>query len=750
MASRKAYLARNIEDVDVTGVDNNDSLVWDSGDGKWKPVAISGGGGGVTDFTDLGDVPANYTAASGLFVRVSDTEDALEFEAVAGGGATDFTDLGDVPASYGGEGGKLVAVNTGENALEFVASGVYPTAFLGLGDTPASYSGEGEKFVKVNVGEDALEFVASGGGGASVFTDLTDVPASYAAASGKYVRVNDIEDTLIFDTPAGGGGASAFLDLSDTPSSFSGQAGKSAVVNDGEDALEFVTISGGGGGGSIASKSVIVTNQSVDADAHTTQDTWENIVAASGFITLEEEGDLDLDFLTVVQRDDTNWQHIWLRFALDTPEGEIVTPAYKREESAGTTVGRKWLLPARYVFSGMAAGDYTARAQWNDGNSNLNVTFLERQISIRGTWDVTAGGGASAFTDLSDVPSSYFGQAGKVPVVNAGETALEFLPTVASGVLQGYARAIATVGQTITTSATIFDWDSVTTDPDSTITAGAAWKWTAPYDCYVIISTSIGMQGTEEMVGEFLVNDAIVETFQKSSSGGTWNTANAEFIYKADADDYINVTIKRGTGSDRATALNWSHIDIYYVQDLTSFASFLEFTALNDTPANYTAASGLYLRVNDTEDAIIFEASDPGEGHITIFPNSYSGSGGSDWDYQRNQLSLYDWYFRNASPGGVQNDYLEYKVYLAAGTYTLMLIHHENTMAGIANILIDDVSVGSIDMYGTLTWNVRTEVTDIVVSSSGLKTLKFLMDTKNGSSSAYTCYMVQGALYRTA
>ena len=36
------------------------------------------------------------------------------------------------------------------------------------------------------------------------------------------------------------------------------------------------------------------------------------------------------------------------------------------------------------------------------------------------------GGGATAFTSLSDVPASYIGQAGKVVLVNSAETALEF------------------------------------------------------------------------------------------------------------------------------------------------------------------------------------------------------------------------------------------------------------------------------------------------------------------------------------
>ena len=41
-------------------------------------------------------------------------------------------------------------------------------------------------------------------------------------------------------------------------------------------------------------------------------------------------------------------------------------------------------------------------------------------------------GGASAFTELADVPASYSGQGGKVVAVNSGATALEFVNPGAS------------------------------------------------------------------------------------------------------------------------------------------------------------------------------------------------------------------------------------------------------------------------------------------------------------------------------
>lgn len=45
-------------------------------------------------------------------------------------------------------------------------------------------------------------------------------------------------------------------------------------------------------------------------------------------------------------------------------------------------------------------------------------------------------GGASAFTDLTDVPASYTGEALKVVRVNAGETGLEFATISGSGLTQ--------------------------------------------------------------------------------------------------------------------------------------------------------------------------------------------------------------------------------------------------------------------------------------------------------------------------
>lgn len=70
------------------------------------------------------------------------------------------------------------------------------------------------------------------------------------------------------------------------------------------------------------------------------------------------------------------------------------------------------------VPSGGAAGQVLAKASEADHDTE---------------WVDQSGGGASAFTDLTDVPNSYTGQAGKVPVVNETETGLEFVDAPTGG-----------------------------------------------------------------------------------------------------------------------------------------------------------------------------------------------------------------------------------------------------------------------------------------------------------------------------
>jgi len=78
-------------------------------------------------------------------------------EVGGGGGVTEFIELTDVPASYTGQGSKVVAVKVDETGLEFVAGGggTTPTlqAVLDEGKT-ATFTGVGGEDISINMGDD--------------------------------------------------------------------------------------------------------------------------------------------------------------------------------------------------------------------------------------------------------------------------------------------------------------------------------------------------------------------------------------------------------------------------------------------------------------------------------------------------------------------------------------------------------------------------------------------------------------------
>lgn len=71
------------------------------------------------------------------------------------------------------------------------------------------------------------------------------------------------------------------------------------------------------------------------------------------------------------------------------------------------------------------------------------------------------------------------------------------------------------------------------------------------------------------------------------------------------------------------------------------------------------------------------------------------------------------------------------------GTYTFSVLYSKYTSRGIIEFLVDDVSIGTVDMYnGSSVLNVVTDMTDIALVE-GTHTLKALVNGKNASSSDY-------------
>jgi len=93
---------------------------------------------------------------------------------------------------------------------------------------------------------------------------------------------------------------------------------------------------------------------------------------------------------------------------------------------------------------------------------------------------------------------------------------------------------------------------------------------------------------------------------------------------------------------------------------------------------------------------------------------------------------------------GAQNSSVSYDFICAAGIYSFNLLHIIGPNRGIYTVTIDDVTVATIDGYaadyytgqGQIGAPTMSTVTGIFLSA-GAHIIKFAMDTKNASSSAY-------------
>ena len=96
-------------------------------------------------------------------------------------------------------------------------------------------------------------------------------------------------------------------------------------------------------------------------------------------------------------------------------------------------------------------------------------------------------------------------------------------------------------------------------------------------------------------------------------------------------------------------------------------------------------------------------------------------------------------------------DEIHYSVYLAKGTYTFGMLYLKTNANGIIDIYIDADEVASFDSYSAgnvfNSWGTQA---NIVVAASGLKTINFKIDGKNGASSNYYTYTSYLVFWRTA
>ena len=119
------------------------------------------------------------------------------------------------------------------------------------------------------------------------------------------------------------------------------------------------------------------------------------------------------------------------------------------------------------------------------------------------------------------------------------------------------------------------------------------------------------------------------------------------------------------------------------------------------------------------------------------------------WTVTGDTASIHAGYLASSA----QNDALSWDVHLDAGTWEVDILTRTGSDKGIADVQIDGSTVEAVDLYsGSGTRNVQLTASGAggVLTWSGTRTLKILMDTKNVSSSAYRAQIQQVSLRRTA
>ncbi len=162
--------------------------------------------------------------------------------------------------------------------------------------------------------------------------------------------------------------------------------------------------------------------------------------------------------------------------------------------------------------------------------------------------------------------------------------------------------------------------------------------------------------------------------------------------------------------------------------------------------AHAAIAAAHHARYTDAE---AVAAVDIGEGHINILPHSYDSIGQGTWFYSVDSTQFMNGHLIHAPTNDGNN--LTYKVYLAAGTYTLRVLGTVTALSAIMDFDIDDVEIASFDWYaGASARNQVRSQTGIVVATSGLKDLKLRVDGKNVLSGGLIVYLTSISLWRTA
>jgi hypothetical protein len=248
------------------------------------------------------------------------------------------------------------------------------------------------------------------------------------------------------------------------------------------------------------------------------------------------------------------------------------------------------------------------------GTPISGYSMLDNLNHIRYRIQVLESGGtpssfSGAFTDLSDTPSTYTGNAGKILIVNATESGIEFTSYVPSS-------GTTTLSGIASNDAVFFI--------DGALASGIAMSYSYVVPRNMTISGIFAYVETPGDSGDTIIdvnkNGTTLFTTQANRPSVAYNDTSS---IKAVPDitellegDIITIDIDTvAEAAEDLTIVIAANTNLVEQIVQSGASTFIE---LSDTPIDYTGDAGKFLVVNPTEDGIIFSGYTPSDFNLTV------------------------------------------------------------------------------------------------------------------------------------